>query len=135
MLFGKSYSSKSMTLATNAMRAIDQEITFDFMDHAPEGIPKDHEWQMSGFGSIFDRKRKIKAEKRVAFNQGLMTGVADYFFDGSPSDLDRFVKKAVIGGVVKGKIVAKDFGKMEKKHPEEFAIGYQYAKGFIERHL
>ena len=135
MFFGKSYSSKSLTLATNAMRIIDQEITFDFMDYAPDGIPKDHEWQMSGLGSIFDRKRKIKAEKRVAFNQGLKTGVADHFFDGSPSDLDKFVKTAVIDGVVKGKTVAKDFGKMERKHPKEFSIGYQYAEGFIARHF
>ena len=135
MLFGKRYSSKSLTLATNAMSTIDQEITFDFMDHAQNEIPKDHEWQITGLGSMFDSNRKMKAEKRVAFNHGLMTGVANHFFDGSPSDLDRFVRKAVIDGVVKGKTVAKDFGKMERKHPKEFSIGYQYAEGFIKRHL
>ena len=135
MFFGKSYSSKSLTLATNAMGIIDQEITLDFMDNAPEEIPKDHEWQMSGLGSIFDSKRKKKAEQRVASNNGLMSGIANHFFDGSPSDLDRFVKKSVIGGVLKGKTVVKDFGKMERKYPREFAIGYQYSKGFIERHF
>ncbi len=135
MFFGKSYSSKSLTLATNAMRVIDQEITFDLMDNAPEEIPKDHEWQMKGLGSIFDGKRKRRAEQRVAFNHGLMTGVANHFFDGSPSDLDKFVRRAVIDGVFKGKTVVRDFGKMERKHPHEFSIGYQYADGFIERHL
>ena len=61
--------------------------------------------------------------------------VKNHFFAGSPSDLDKFVRRAVIDGVFKGKTVVRDFGKMECKHPHEFSIGYQYADGFIERHL
>ena len=135
MFFGKSYSSKSLTDATNAIRVIDQEITLDFMDNAPKEIPKDHEWQMKGLHSIFDRKRHRKAEQRVTFNHGLMTAVANHFFDGSSSDFDKFVSSAVIAGVLNGKTIVKDFGKMERKHPHEFSIGCKYADGFIERHF
>lgn len=134
-MFGKSYSSKAFTLATNAMSKIDDEINYDFMDHAPEGIPKNHEWQMEGLSSIFDRKRAEKAAQRVAFNHGLMTGVANHFFDGKPSDLEKFVKNAVKEGVFKGKTVVKNFGKLERKYPHEFTVGYKYAEGFIQRHF
>ena len=135
MFFSKSYSTKSLTLPSNAMRVIDQEINFDFAEHAPSDIPKDHEWQMKGFASIFDSERKRKAAQRVAFNHGLMTAVANHFFDGKPNDLEKFVKMAVVSGVFKGKTVVKDFGKMEKKYPKKFTSGYNYAKGFIKRHL
>ena len=60
MLFGKSYSTKSLTIAIDAMRVIDSEITHDFIDHGPEKIPKDHEWQLSGLGSMFDERKESR---------------------------------------------------------------------------
>jgi hypothetical protein len=64
-----------------------------------------------------------------------MTGVANFYFDGKPAELNRFVKLAVIAGVYSGKTVAKDIGRVERKSPKEFSIGYNYANGFIERRM
>ena len=134
-MFGKSYSDKALTLAINAMRIVDENINFDFMDHRPTSIPDDHEWQIHGLKAMFDGERKKKAAQRVAFNHGLLAGVAQHFFDGSGSDFDKFLKKAVIEGAYLGKQVAKDLGKTERKYPSEFNTGFQYAKGFIQRHI
>lgn len=132
---GKSYSTKALTLATNAMQLIDANITQDLHEYGPKEIPQDKEWQIFKFSQIFNRERKLKAEKRVAFNHGLMTAIAAHFFDGLPSDLDDFVRQAAIDGVAMGKVVIKNYGKVGKKHHREFAIGYEYAEGFLERYL
>ena len=134
-MFGKSYSTSSLTLATDAIRIVDENITFDFMDYGPSEIPKDHEWQINGIKSMFDITRQRKAAQRVAFNHGVITGVAQKFFDGSPSDLDKFIKQAVSAGAFSGKQIAKDLGKTQKKYPAEFALGFRYAEGFIHRHI
>ena len=71
----------------------------------------------------------------LVINEDQSQEFANHFFDGKPNDLEKFVKMAVVSGVFKGKTVVKDFGKMEKKYPKEFTSGYNYAKGFIKRHL
>lgn len=59
-MFGKSYSTSALTLATDAIRIVDENITFDFMDYGPSEIPKDHEWQINGIKSMFDSTRQKK---------------------------------------------------------------------------
>lgn len=135
-MFGrKSYSNKALTLAASALEVVDARITWDLIDQKPDGVPRDSEWQFDGFSDIFSSKRKLAAEKRTSFNLGLMTGIVSKYYDGNPSDLDDFTKSAIKIGVMGGKGLVKEFGKLDRKHPAMFATGIDYARGFSERHL
>ena len=134
-MFGKSYSSSALTLATNAVRVIDEKLTFDLQQHKPSEIPPDSEWQISGFFSIFNKKREVAASKRVAFNNGLISGIAKYFYDGEGKHFDEFVRLAIKGGLREYKILLKQKAKVERNFPNEFSIGFQYSNGFIKRHF
>ena len=133
-MFNKTYSEMSLTLTANAMRIIDTELSGDLLENWPDGLPKDNEWQIGG-KSIFSNSRKKAAQKRVAFNNGVMSGVAEHFFDGKASELNDFIKKSLLIGIPEGKSVAKNLVKITQKHPEEFALGYRYSKGFITRQI
>jgi len=50
-----------MTLAVNILKELEERIEEDFDNYPPAGIPRDHEWQMSGLGDLFlIRKRRKK---------------------------------------------------------------------------
>ena len=134
-MFRKTYSSSALTLASNAVRVIDEKINFDLDQHRPNEIPADSEWQISGFFSMFNKKRTIAAEKRVAFNSGVIAGVVKYFYDGEGKHFDEFLKLAIKNGLREYKIILKQKDKIEKKYPNEFSIGFQYSKGFLNRHF
>lgn len=135
-MFGrKSYSDKALTLAAAALEVVDARITWDLIDQKPEGVPRDSEWQFDGFASIFSSKRKLAAERRTSFNIGLMTGIASNYYDGKAGDLDDFVKSAIKRGVLGGKTLLKEVGRLDRKYPSMFAAGVDYAVGFSERHL
>ena len=131
----KSYSELALTRAINAVRVIDENIISDFNNYGPKEIPNHDDFQIKSFSSVFNLSRKKKAAQRVAFNIGLISGVVNNFFDGESKDFDIFLKNAVISGAHMGETVIKDLGKVEKKNSKEFEIGFQYAKGFIERNL
>lgn len=135
-MFGrKSYSNKALTLAAAALEVVDARITWDLIDEKPDGVPRDAEWQFDGFADIFSSKRKIAAEKRTSFNLGLMSGIASNYYDGNAAELDDFIKSAVKIGVLGGKGLVKEFGRLDRKYPSMFATGIDYARGFSERHL
>jgi len=123
-----------MLLATNALKELDDSIYFDFEEFPPDGIPKDHEWQREGLGDLlFNNEKKKKAMQRSVFNFGVMSGLAQNYFDGKGSEFDKFLNKAVLSAVASAKVVMVA-AKYAKKYPKEFATGVNWSKGFITRH-
>lgn len=123
-----------MILTVNILKELDVRIEEDFDNYPPEGIPRDHEWQMSGLGDLlFNSKKKKKASQRSSFNFGVMTGLASYYFDGKPSEFDKFLKKAVFSAVQSPKIVM--IGKkFSNKFSKEFSTGVKWSTHFRERY-
>jgi hypothetical protein len=133
-MFGPSYSNKSMILTVNILKELDERIEEDFDNYPPEGIPRDHEWQMSGLGELFfNSEKKKKASQRTVFNFGVMTGLASYYFDGKPSEFDKFFKKSVFSAVKSAKMVM-NAQKFSNKFPKEFSIGVKWSTHFRERY-
>jgi len=123
-----------MILTVNILKELDEKIEEDFDNYPPAGIPKDNEWQMSGIGELFfNSEKKKKASQRTVFNFGVMTGLADYYFDGKTREFDKFLEKAVFSAVQSPKMVMKA-QKFCNKFPKEFSTGVKWSKHFRTRY-
>ena len=133
-MFGPSYTNKAMLLTVNSLKELDDRIEEEFESYPPSDIPKNKEWQRSGLGDFFfNSKKKQKAQQRTIFNFGVMTGLAEHYYDGKPNEFDKFLRKAVMSGVHLPKVVmnAQSFA---KKFPKEFATGVYWSIDFRKRH-
>ena len=134
-MFGPSYSNKSFLLTINILKELDERMPEDFEIYPPNGIPKNNEWQRTGLVDyLFNSDKKKKAQQRSVFNLGVMTGLADHYYDGKPSEFDKFLLKAVMSAVDFPKVVmsAKTYA---KRYPKEFSVGVQWSTSFRERYV
>jgi hypothetical protein len=123
-----------MILTVNILKELDEKIEEDFDNYPPKGIPRDHEWQMSGLGELFfNSEKKKKASQRTVFNFGVMTGLASYHFDGKSNEFDKFLKKAVFSAVQSPKMVM-NAQKFSDKFSKEFSTGVKWSTQFRERY-
>jgi len=133
-MFGPSYSNKAMVMTVNALKELDSRIEEDFEDFPPSNIPENHEWQRTGLGDyLFNSKKKQKSIQRTVFNFGVMTGLAEHYYDGKPNEFDKFLRKAVMSGVHFPKVVL-NAEKLSKKFTKEFSIGVKWSMTFRKRH-
>ncbi len=122
-----------MLLAVAGLKELDDWIEDDFQNYPPPDIPKNNEWQRTGLGDyFFNSDKKEKAQRRSVFNFGVMTGLAEHYFDGKPTEFDKFLKKAAMSGIHFPKMVMKSQS-FAQKYPREFSIGVGWSNEFRKR--
>jgi len=135
-MFGPSYSKQSLSAAELSIKSLDENITSDFYIHKPEGIPNDSEWQLEGIGEIFFNKNKrIKAQQRTDFNNGVIFEVCSHHYDGKPKEFEKFCINVIKASVSFGGRVSKEFKKSFNNNTKEYEIGRAWSENYIKRHI
>lgn len=136
MFFGKSYSDSAVDNASHWIRFLDN-LEF-LLTRVQEAEHQDVLVKFYGNThlGVFDRE-KIDAAKRFSlFQDGIILGVLEHVFDGSPSDFKKFEKDAIIKALNygflmnEGKSFYKGYAKRKGQYSKYKKSGLDWAENF-----